>query len=133
MPHESTEGIIGEEELPVPDPRQRKRRVRPQPGALVGNAADANQVKEARRVEKDDDEMVADGLRLTVETRAGRHFLWRFLERGGIFKSSWQGDTADMTFQEGRREFALWLLALWTRTDPDSYLKAMAEHREGVV
>lgn len=102
-----------------------------EPRALVRNAADQSQVEDSKLEEQHDADLLRDGILLNTQSKAGRHLLWRFLERGSIFRSTWQSDPAGMAFAEGQRNMALWLVDQVTRHDPDAFLAMLKEHATG--
>ncbi|MBK8772248.1 MAG: endopeptidase [Rhizobiales bacterium] len=90
--------------------------------------------QEQHRKAKDD----RDGLDRKNETEdirwlmsgpRGRRIAYRFLERAGIWQSSFTGNS-ETFFREGRRDMGLQLLASINTTCPDAYAKMIEEARQ---
>lgn len=94
---------------------------------FVKNAADEKQVKEAKRQSKFSREQELDDVRQLLKLPAGRRFLWRFLERCGVYKSSYDPSGSRVYFNEGERNIGIMLLAEITQADPESYVSMMLE------
>ena len=78
--------------------------------SLVRNAADAQQVEDAKqKVESKNDQRLND-IREVLNTRRGRRFYWRYLEICGVFRTS-NADASQIFFNEGMRNVGLQLLA----------------------
>jgi hypothetical protein len=56
-----------------------------------------------------------------MATADGRLWMWRRLAACGVFRSSWDPDAARMSFNEGRRDVGLQLLADINRICPDQF------------
>lgn len=65
-------------------------------------------------------------VRAMLESPAARRFLWRLLERCGIYRSSFTGGDATF-FNEGVRDTGLFVLHEITEADPSAYAKMMLE------
>lgn len=98
--------------------------------ALVGNAADPEQVKEAKRKELSlrDQELV--DVRELLQSHAGRRFFWRYLTIAGIYETTFRIDPHAMSFYEGQRSVGLRLLADITEADAQSFVTMMTEHKK---
>lgn len=70
---------------------------------------------------------VAD-LRVLMGTAAGRRFMWRLLEKTGLYKSSMTGNSQTF-FLEGQRNIGLYLLAQVNEHCLDEYVLMMSENR----
>lgn len=57
-----------------------------------------------------------------MKSRSGRRFMWRLLESAGIFVTTFNHDALVMSFNEGKRNQGLWLLADIMAIDTDSYI-----------
>lgn len=97
--------------------------------ALVGNAADQEQVRDARR--KEDSlrrQQLADIERL-LETDHGRRFLWRILEQTSVHGTVMHpGDPHMTSYRAGQQDIGHWLMQEMTEASPDSYPELVAEH-----
>ena len=73
-----------------------------------------------------DDTLAHDITRL-MQDAGFRRFVWRLLEQGGIYHSSFRSDALQMARCEGRREQGLMLLDLISSITPDEYLLMQQE------
>lgn len=94
---------------------------------FVKNAADEKQVKEAKRQAKFSREQELDDVRAILSLPAGRRFLWRYLERCGVYKSSYDPSGSRVYFNEGERNIGILLLADITQADPQAYVSMMLD------
>lgn len=96
--------------------------------ALVKNAADEAQVKEAENKAKRGRERELDDLRTILLLPGGRRFVWRYLEECGVFKTSFTG-SSETFFREGQRNIGLKLIADVTESDPNALVQMMKESK----
>lgn len=89
--------------------------------ALVGNAADPEQVKRAGQKEREARAWELTDLRQVLSTPQGRRFVWKYLCLCGVFRSSVDHDPNMVYFHEGRREIGLALMADVVEADPAAY------------
>ena len=73
------------------------------------------------------DREVSD-LRALMSTPAGRRFMWRLLEKTGLYKSSMTGNSQTF-FLEGQRNIGLFLLAQVNDHCLDEYVLMLSENR----
>ena len=59
----------------------------------------------------------------------GRRFIWRLLDRAGIYRSSFNHSGSLMAFSEGKRDMGLFLLAEVSEASPNGFLKLIAENQ----
>lgn len=85
--------------------------------ALVKNAADERQVKNARRYEQRRQNLFEGALRTVLTTVEGRLVLSELLDQAGLYASVYDHSGSLMYFKEGRRNFGLELRALLERVD----------------
>lgn len=97
---------------------------------FVKNASDSEQVKGARLKEKHKNEREDLDIREVLSTLPGRRFVWRYLSRCGVFKSSYSHSGSEVYFNEGRRDIGLSLLGDIMRASPQSYLQMIKENEE---
>lgn len=96
--------------------------------ALVGNAADAKQVKKAKQYDKQLKELERTDLLTILDTVQGRRFVWKQLSDAGVFRLSYTpGDSHGTAFNEGRRNQGLSLLLDVQRLDPTLYHRMAKE------
>lgn len=99
----------------------------PEPRALVRNAADKEQVKQAKETEQFIAERDQNDLRLVLSSKEGRRMLWRFLSTCGVFQSIYDGHGGRMSFNAGRHDLGLWLMGQIIAADQSAYLVMQAE------
>lgn len=93
---------------------------------MVKNAASKKQVQSAEKQEKADKAQYRSDVRAVLSLRAGRNWIWHYLESCHIFTSSY-GDA--MEFKEGERNIGLQMLADINEHDPAAYLLMLKENR----
>lgn len=91
---------------------------------LVRNAADPDQVKKAKDKEKFNREDEILDLKEVLATHSGRRFIWRYLEKCGVFTSSFTGNS-ETFFKEGSRNIGLQLLADVQEANIESLIEMM--------
>jgi hypothetical protein len=72
---------------------------------------------------------LADDLRLVMSQQGGRRFVWRYLDRAGLWRSSFTGDREGTDFREGMRNVALMLWADLQKACPEYLLRMQEENR----
>lgn len=70
-----------------------------------------------------------DDFKFVMEDKRGRRFIWRLLEKCGVFHSSYTGDSGTF-FKEGQRNVGLVHLALIHEACPEKYSLMLKEQRE---
>jgi len=81
--------------------------------------------QQARLLEQDD-------LRWLMSDKRGRRIVWRWLERAGVWRLSFNSEALTMAFNEGGRNQGLMLLNLLLATCPKPYNLMMEEaHDDG--
>lgn len=78
---------------------------------------------EARRVEVEDIEEI-------LNSKAGRRFTWRMLERAGVYRTSFNNSGSVTAFNEGRRDIGLFLMAEIHEIAPEQYLAMLRENTD---
>jgi len=76
------------------------------------------------------DQADVDDVKWLMSSKRGRRILWRTLERGEVFKLSFNTNSMSMAFAEGRKNEGLRTLALIHTASPDLYSTMMKESRE---
>lgn len=99
--------------------------------ALVGNAADSEQVKRAdRKVRSRDRNDVAD-LKIVLASAEGRRVLLRILEHCNVFKSVYHAEASEIYRNCGRQDVGHFLLSTITEaSEQDGLLVMMRERHE---
>lgn len=78
--------------------------------------------KHQQRVEVED-------IKWLMKGRQGRRIVWRLLEKTGVFRSSFTGNS-ETFFREGMRNVGLMLLAQINETCPEQYTLMVQEQRD---
>lgn len=97
---------------------------------FVRNAADENQVKGADRKQKSARDRELNEVCSILETVQGRRYLWRLLERCGVYKTSFDTNGSRVYFNEGQRNIGLSILAEVNDANPNAYVTMMKEAKE---
>lgn len=97
---------------------------------LVKNASDPDQVRNASNRLLNGREKELEDIRMILSTVSGRRFIWRYLDKCGLFKTSWH-PSAQIHFLEGKRSVALELMADIVEADQNSFIKLMSESQMG--
>lgn len=100
-----------------------------EPDALVGNASDAKQVKEAKKKERRNEKQEGEDLHYLLSDARGRRVWKRYLDACGVFLSGFHSDAMTMAFKAGGREIGLMMMADLNRID-GAYDRMMQEARE---
>lgn len=98
--------------------------------ALVGNAADEEQLDDATRVVGTRTEIEREDLRAVMSTPAGRRECWRLLTMCGVYRTSFVSGAEQplqMAFNEGQRNVGLWMTDRLTRLVPQLYIQMRDE------
>ncbi len=99
------------------------------PVALVGNAADSKQVRNAGRKERDRRGQELSDLSAVLATPAGRRVLWRLLGECRVFETPTH-TRGDMTHQNiGRGDVGRFLIAEINEASDDAWLTMQQEAR----
>lgn len=94
---------------------------------IITNAADATQVKKARKTQRHLRAQELEDLRAVLGTLAGRRLVWRLLKRCGTFMSTIGTTDAMTNYNAGRQDLGHFLLAEITAAQPDMLPQLMQE------
>ena len=94
------------------------------------NAADEDQVKTRKRKDERLRERELNDLRLVMSSVEGRRFVWRLLEKAGVFRTSFTGNSTTF-FNEGMRNMGLMVLGDVHEAAAEAYIVMMNESKEG--
>lgn len=83
---------------------------------------ETQQAHEIRRKEIED-------LKWVMAHAQGRRFVWRLLDRAGVYRSSFNHSGSVMAHNEGRRDMGLFVLAEMNEAAPESFLKLLRENQ----
>lgn len=96
-----------------------------EPFDLVGNeAAQAQRDKQQRT----DAYLVNEDMKWLMASKRGRRIMWRILDRAGVHRTSFTGNS-ETFFREGMRNVGLMLLAQITDVSPESYVLMLTEQK----
>lgn len=89
------------------------------------------QVMERNRQRREEE---TNDLRAVLSSVSGRRFIWRLLERGGVFRSSFNAESDSYTaFNEGRRNLGLLVLNDILEADLDAFTLMQRESVEAAA
>jgi hypothetical protein len=94
------------------------------------DASDARQVQARRRRARLLERRADDAFAQLMASADGRLWVWRRLAACGVFHSSWDAHAGRMSFNEGRRDVGLQLLADINRICPDWYAQMQKENAD---
>lgn len=93
--------------------------------ALVRNAADPAQVRDARKRERRSAKRELDDMRAVLATDAGKRVLWRILDHCSPFATALGATDAITNFNVGRQDVGHFLYAQITEASPDAFIAMM--------
>lgn len=76
------------------------------------------------------DQVDVEDVKWLMSSKRGRRILWRTLERGEVFKLSFNTNSMSMAFAEGRKNEGLRVLGLIHAAAPELYPTMLKEARE---
>lgn len=91
-------------------------------GQENANVEIARKAKLATQIEASDFKWICSNKR-------GRRFIWRLLEKAGVFRSSFTGNS-ETFFREGARNIGLQVLAMIHEHAPEAYTLMLNEQRD---
>jgi hypothetical protein len=95
---------------------------------------DLNEQEEAKALRADatrlQTQIEVDDLKFVMGHKQGRRYVWRQLEKHGVFRSSFSSDPLLMAFKEGARNDGLKLMAEILEHCPKQYAEMLKEHKE---
>lgn len=68
-----------------------------------------------------------------LKTKAGHRFIWRILEKAGIFRTNPTHEHAAMAEREGQRKLGLMIFADVIEACPEKYLAMLKTNQEVVI
>jgi hypothetical protein len=71
-----------------------------------------------------------DDFKWLMSSKRGRRIVWRLLERTGVYRSSFTGNS-ETFFREGQRNVGLMLMAQINEFSPDQYALMLKEQQDG--
>lgn len=97
--------------------------------ALVGNAADSEQVNEAGKRLQITREDELNDIRSVLSTKQGRRFIWRLLDRCGVHRSIWS-QSALIHYNAGQQDIGHFIEAEIVNADENLLFLIISEHRK---
>ncbi len=82
--------------------------------------------KSADRIERQNEE---SDIKWLMSSKRGRRFVWRLLEKAGVFRSSFNTNAMTMSFSEGNRNYGLNLLNSIHTLCPELYPTMIKEQK----
>jgi hypothetical protein len=98
-----------------------------EPPALVRNAADPEQVREAGKKERFVKRNELDDIRIVLSTPNGRRCLWKILEESHVFESVWH-PSALIHYRSGAQDVGLILRNKIIEANLEAYLTMEREN-----
>lgn len=95
-------------------------------------AANEQVRRDRSKQQRTDNYLANEDMKWLMGSKRGRRIVWRILERTGIFRSSFTGNS-ETFFREGMRNVGLVLMAQINQACPESYttmVKEQNEHRD---
>lgn len=71
----------------------------------------------------------ADDFKWIMSNKRGRRFVWRLLEKAGVYRSSFTGNS-ETFFREGQRNLGLQILGLIHAHTPELYATMLSEQKD---
>jgi len=98
--------------------------------ALVGNVADEDQIRRGRKKQNIREELELKDMKDLLATHFGKRILWRYLAFCKIFESSFTVDPNITSFNEGKRDVGLKMLADISEADPGAFVEMMLANKK---
>jgi hypothetical protein len=95
---------------------------------VVVDASDEVEVKRLEQKDRDRRETELEDLKRLLAVSWGRRLAWRVLEKAGVHRTSFTGNSTTY-FNEGARNIGCWFLSEIMEADLDAYLKMLKENR----
>lgn len=94
-----------------------------------GDGGAAAEKEESVRKQIERSQQVTDFRKIMAEEH-GRRFIWRVLERAGIYRTSFAGSSEQTFFREGERNMGLMLVAEIHEICPEMYSRMIKEAKQ---
>jgi hypothetical protein len=92
-------------------------------------AGQENDKREREKKLRTDAYLAAEDMKWLMGSKRGRRIAWRILERTGMYRSSFTGNS-ETYFREGMRNVGLMLMAQIHEVAPESYSLMMKEQND---
>lgn len=86
--------------------------------------------REAQERAKREAHQEAEDFKWIMGSKRGRRMMWRILERGGVYRLSFDTNAMTMAFNEGRRNESLYLTSRLISVCPELHTQMMKENAE---
>lgn len=93
------------------------------------NAADEENVRTRKRKDESIRDRELADLKLVMDSLEGRRFVWRLLDKAGVFRTSFTGNSTTF-FNEGMRNMGLVVLADVHEACAEQYIQMMTEAKK---
>lgn len=93
------------------------------------NAADEENVRTRKRKDESIRDRELADLKMVMDSLEGRRFVWRLLDKAGVFRTSFTGNSATF-FNEGMRNMGLVVLADVHEACAEQYIQMMTEAKK---
>ena len=98
--------------------------------AVVRNAADKEQVRNARKVVKDAEFDAHENVRVLLQLPQFRDFVWRLMGHCRTFEATFHPDPYQHAFNAGAREVGNFVNVMLMESDPDAFIQLINENRK---
>lgn len=98
--------------------------------ALVANAADREQVREAGNKERRARMREMDDVKAILDLPQGRRFMWRLLEHCSVHASVFAGNDAMTNHLSGKQDVGHFVLGEIVEARPQAYVDMMLENQK---
>lgn len=92
--------------------------------------AQAAAEKATAEASKFDREQEIEDFKYLMEQPQGRRFIWRLLERSGVFRTSFSLNGLEMAFREGNRNLGTYYIAELNEHCPNRYVQMIKERKQ---
>lgn len=93
------------------------------------NAADEENVRTRKRKDESIRDRELADLKMVMDSLEGRRFVWRLLDKAGVFRTSFTGNSTTF-FNEGMRNMGLVVLADVHEACAEQYIQMMTEAKK---
>jgi hypothetical protein len=95
----------------------------------VSSDEQAKAIEEAKRKEEYQRRRELEDLKLLLEHKEFRSFIWRVLSRASVFSTVMSEGEGRIFYNSGRQDFGHWLMDEVVKAEPKAFLQMMQEAR----
>lgn len=92
-------------------------------------AGEEERIAQAKAEARDVSLLAKNDLVWLMGEARGRRFIWRLLDKAGIYRTSFTGNSTTF-FNEGQRNLGLWVQAMLIEHCPEKYFAMLNEQKE---